>query len=76
MQRVKIAHSFLQTVKSVPLYRFTLGYVVLHMTFEELFEPRFQIWRNRLFQDSFAQKVNAIIPNGCQTGQNHRELKW
>ena len=38
MQRVKIAHSFLQSVKSVPHYHFKLAYVVLQMAVKEFFE--------------------------------------
>ena len=41
IQRVKIARSFLQCVKSVPLYHSKLAYVVLHMTVEESFEAHF-----------------------------------
>ena len=37
IQRVKIAHSFLQCVKSVPLYHLKLAYVVLHMAVKEVF---------------------------------------
>ena len=38
IQYVKIAHSVSVCVKSVPLYRFKLAYVVLHMTAKEFFE--------------------------------------
>ena len=38
MQQVKIAHSFLQCVKSVPRYHFKLTYVVLQMAVKEFFE--------------------------------------
>ena len=33
IKRVKIAHSFLQSFKSVPLYYFKLAYVILQMSF-------------------------------------------
>ena len=39
IQRVKIGHSFLVSVKSVPLYHFKLAYVVLHMAVKEFFKP-------------------------------------
>ena len=41
MQWVKIAHSFLQFVKYVPLHHFKLAYVVLHMTVKEFFQTYF-----------------------------------
>ena len=41
IQRVKITHSFLQSVKSVPVYHFKLSYVVLHMDVKEVFETYF-----------------------------------
>ena len=38
---VKKAHSFLQSVKSVPRYCFKLAYVTLQMTVKEFFETHF-----------------------------------
>ena len=38
MQRVKIAHSFLVCVKSVPRYHFKPAYVFLQMAVKEFFE--------------------------------------
>ena len=49
MQRVKIAHSFLQSVKSVLRYHFKIASVVLRMAVKELFETHFQKWRNGPF---------------------------
>ena len=40
MQRVKISHSFLVCVKSVPLYHFKLTYVVLHLAVKEFFTSK------------------------------------
>ena len=39
IQLVKIAHSFLQSVKSVPLCHFKIAYVVLRMAVLEFFYP-------------------------------------
>ena len=36
---------FTVDVKSVPLYHFTLAYVVLHMAIKEFFETHFHKWR-------------------------------
>ena len=41
MQQVKIAHSFLVCVKSVPRYHFQLAYVVPQMAVKEFFETHF-----------------------------------
>ena len=41
LQLVKIAHSFLQCIKSVPGYHFKLVYVVLHIAVKEFFETHF-----------------------------------
>ena len=49
MKRVKIAHSFLQSVKSVPHYHFKLAYVILQMAVKEFFETHFYKWRYRPF---------------------------
>ena len=39
IKRVKIAHSFLQSVSNpVPRYHFKLAYVILQMAVKELFE--------------------------------------
>ena len=57
IQWVKIGHSFLQSVKSVPLYHFKLAYVVLHMLVEEFFETDFLKWRNKPFYSVFTDTV-------------------
>ena len=41
VRRVKIAHLFLQCVKSVPRYHFKLAFVILQMTVKEFFETHF-----------------------------------
>ena len=41
IQRVKIAHSFLQLVESVSLYHFKIVYVVLKKAVKEFFETHF-----------------------------------
>ena len=41
IKRVKIAHSFLVCVKSVPRYHFKLAYVILQMAVKEFFETHF-----------------------------------
>ena len=41
IKRVKIAHSFLQCVKSVPRCHFKLAYIILQMAVKEFFETRF-----------------------------------
>ena len=41
IKRVKIAHSFLQSVKSVPSYHFKLVFVVLHMAVKVFLEAHF-----------------------------------
>ena len=38
IQRVKITHSFLVCVKSVPRYHFKFAYVVLQMVVKEFYE--------------------------------------
>ena len=38
---VKVAHSFLQSVKSVPRYHFKLAYVILQTAVKEFFETHF-----------------------------------
>ena len=47
IQRVRIAHSFLQSVLN--LFHFKLAYVVLHKAVKQFFESHFYKWRNRLF---------------------------
>ena len=42
IQRVKIAHTVLVFVKSVPLHHFKLAYVVLHKAVKEFFETTFK----------------------------------
>ena len=39
MQRVKIAHSLLQSVKSVQLYHFKLAYLVLYIAAKKFSKP-------------------------------------
>ena len=41
IKRVKIAHSFLVCVKSVPRYHFKLANVLLQMAVKEFFEKHF-----------------------------------
>ena len=41
IQRVKIAHLFVQCVKSVPLYYFKLAYVALHAAVNKFVETPF-----------------------------------
>ena len=41
MQQVKVAHSFLQSVKFVPLYHFKLAYILLPIVVKEFFETYF-----------------------------------
>ena len=41
IKRVRIAHSFLVCVKSVPRYHFKLAYVILQMAVKEFFETHF-----------------------------------
>ena len=41
IKQVKIAHSFLVCVKSVPHYHFKFSYVILQMAVKERFEPDF-----------------------------------
>ena len=41
IKRVKITHSVLQSVKSVPRYHFKLAYVVLQMAVKEFLENHF-----------------------------------
>ena len=41
IQRVKIAHSFLQSASNLSLSHFKLAYVVLHMPVKEFFETHF-----------------------------------
>ena len=41
IKRVKIAHSFLQSVRSLPRYHFKLANVILQMAVKELFETHF-----------------------------------
>ena len=57
MQWVKIAHSFLQSFKSVPRYHFKLAYVVPHIAVKDVFETYFQKWRNKPFQSVFTYRI-------------------
>ena len=41
IKRVKIAHSFLVCVRSVPRYPFKFAYVILQMAVKEFFETGF-----------------------------------
>ena len=66
--RVKIGHSFLQCVKSVPLYHFQLAYVVLDMTVGEFFESRFWKSKNRPFQslESFLTNLENQLQSAVE----------
>ena len=55
IQRVKVAHSFLVCVKSVPLYHFKLACVVLHIAVKEFFE---------IFRGNFERRVTRCTTPG------------
>ena len=57
VKRVKIAHSFLVCVRSVPRYHYKLAYVILQMAVKEVFITHFQKWRNRSFKSVFTKRV-------------------
>ena len=54
---VKIVHSFLVCVKSIPSYHFRLGYAVLQMAVKEFFETLFYKWKINRFNLSFTYTV-------------------